>query len=161
VTRAVYAGSFDPPTLGHLDVIRRGARLCDELVVAVAVNPGKNPWFTVEERMAMLRAVVRDLPNVRVDSLEGLTVAYLDRIGANAILRGVRTYADFEYEFQMAATNREIDPRAETVFVMTDARWIFVNSHLIKEACRLGADVRSFVPPEVWTRLQAKLGGTK
>src|SRR5262245_9673132 len=120
---AVYPGTFDPVTNGHLDVIERGARQFDRLIVACAVNTGKEPLFTRDERVALLKGEVARLPNVSVDEFQGLAVEYAKRVGAQAILRGIRTFTDFEYEFQMALTNRALAPDVETLFVMSNVQW--------------------------------------
>ncbi|MBI5368611.1 MAG: pantetheine-phosphate adenylyltransferase [Planctomycetes bacterium] len=158
MTRAVYAGSFDPPTLGHLDVIRRGSAALEELVVAVADNSQKTSLFTKQERLDLLTAITHGLPNVRVDAFEGLAVNYLKRTGFTLLLRGIRTLSDFEAEFQMALTNRALSPGVETFFVMTSDDLAFISSRLVKEAAALGADVSRFVPPEVAAALGRKLG---
>ncbi len=156
--RAVYPGSFDPPTYGHLDVIKRAAAILDEVMVAVADNPDKQSLFTVSERLAMLKELVRDLANVSVDSFSGLTVDYVRTLGCNVLIRGIRTVSDFEYEFQMALTNRSLAPEVETVFVMSSQEYAFLSSRLIKEAAGLGGNVSSFVPPLVEAKLKEKLG---
>ncbi|MFH1023094.1 MAG: pantetheine-phosphate adenylyltransferase [Planctomycetota bacterium] len=155
--RALYPGTFDPVTFGHLDVIARGSRLVGELVVAVLHNAGKSPLFPVSERVAMLRRHARRLPNVRVGHFDGLTVDYARRCGAAMILRGIRTVSDFENEFQMALTNRAMAPDLETIFVMSSGKYAFLNSHLIKEIIRAGGDVRAFVPADVAAALRRKM----
>jgi len=154
---AVYTGTFDPLTNGHLDVIERGARLVDRLIVAVAVNTGKEPLFSREERVAMLEAEVGRIPNVTVDSFIGLAVEYARRRRAQAILRGIRTFTDFEYEFQMALTNRTLAPDVETIFVMSSVEWSYTSSRLLKEALTMGADVSKFVPAAVYEAMKRKL----
>jgi pantetheine-phosphate adenylyltransferase len=153
---AVYPGSFDPITNGHLDVIRRGARVFDRVVVAVADNPAKQALFTKEERVEMIKEVAKGFRNVEVDAFDGLVVDYVHRKKAGVILRGIRTISDFEYEYQMALTNRTFAGDIETVFVMTHEEYSFVSSRLIKEAVSMGGDVSSFVPKEVEKRLKAK-----
>jgi pantetheine-phosphate adenylyltransferase len=155
---AVYPGVFDPVTLGHLDIIRRGAALFDRLIVAVATNPAKQSLFTAEERLAMVREAVRDLATISVDSYEGLTVEYVGRLGASVILRGLRQHSDFEYEYQLALTNRTISG-IETVFVMADERVAYISSHLVREVARLGGDVSGLVPEGVMKALKAKTAG--
>jgi pantetheine-phosphate adenylyltransferase len=152
---AVYPGVFDPVTLGHLDIIRRGARLFDRLVVAVALNPEKDSLFPIEERLAMVREAVADVPGAAVDSYEGLTVEFVRRHGASVILRGLRQHADFEYEYQLALTNRTISG-VETVFVMADERVAYISSRLVREVARLGGDVSKLVPPHVARALKAR-----
>lgn len=146
---AVFPGSFDPLTSGHLDVIKRGAKIFSKLIVGVATNPGKNkPLFSAEERVAIIKNLVKDLDNVEVCSFEGMTVDFVKDIGADAILRGIRTFSDFEYEFQLALANRAF-AGVETVFVMASEENSFVRSTLIKEAATMGADVSRFVPGEI------------
>lgn len=159
MTIAVYPGSFDPVTNGHVDVIRRGTRIFGKLIVAVADNPAKQGLFTKEERVHMIRDVTKGYKNVEVDSFDGLVVDYVKRQKANVILRGIRTISDFEYEYQMAMTNRTFSSDVETVFVMTHEEYSFVSSRLIKEAAALGGDISSFVPKEVEKALKKKLGG--
>jgi len=153
---AVYPGVFDPVTLGHLDIIRRGTVLFDRLIVAVASNPDKRPLFTTEERTALLRDAVADLKNVAVDSYEGLTVEFVRRHGASVILRGLRQHSDFEYEYQLALTNRTI-AGVETVFVMADERVAYISSRLVREVASLGGDVSKLVPPTVMAALIHRL----
>ena len=156
-TRAVYPGTFDPVTNGHLDVIRRALVLFDELIVGVAVNPEKRPLFPVEERVAMLRQATRRwAPAVRVEPFDRLVVAFARGHRARVILRGLRMLSDFEYEFQMALTNRKLDPRIETLFLMPSEEHAYLSSRLIKEAAALGADVRKFVPAAVAVRLRQR-----
>ena len=155
---AVYPGTFDPPTKGHLDVIRRGARLFSHLIVAVAVNPEKRPLFTEEERLTMLRELTADLENVCVASFRGLTVDFCRKNNAQVILRGIRTYSDFEREFQMALTNRVLAPEVETLFVMPSEEFSYLSSSMVKEAVAMGGDLRRFVPDIVLRCLRRKLG---
>jgi len=153
---AVYPGSFDPITNGHVDVIRRGTKVFDRLIVAVADNPAKQALFTKDERTEMIRDVTKGFKNVEVDSFDGLVVDYVHRKKAGVILRGIRTISDFEYEYQMALTNRTFAQDIETLFVMTHEEYSFVSSRLIKEAVSMGGDVSSFVPKDVEKRLKAK-----
>ncbi|CUU37059.1 MAG: pantetheine-phosphate adenylyltransferase [Fimbriimonadales bacterium] len=153
VRRAVYPGSFDPPTLGHLDIISRAARLFDELIVAVAVNAQKKPLFTLEERVAMLQECCQHLPNVRVVPLQGLLARFAQSVGACVIVRGLRAVSDFEYEFQMASMNRQLAPEVDTCFLMTHQQYAFLSSSIVKEVARLGGDVSQLVPPNVHARL--------
>jgi len=158
---AVYPGVFDPVTLGHMDIIRRGATLFDRLIVAVAINPSKQSLFSTQERLTMVRDAVGDIMGVAVDSYEGLTVEYVRRHGASVILRGLRQHSDFEYEYQFALTNRTISD-SETVFVMADERVAYISSHLVREVAALGGDVSPLVPKGVLKALKAKLAaGTK
>jgi len=154
---AVFPGVFDPVTRGHLDIIRRGAALFDRLVVAVAENPDKRSLFPADERVAMMREAVADLDAVEVQAYEGLTVEFVGRCGAAVILRGLRQHSDFEYEYQLALTNRTISG-IETVFVMADEKVAYVSSHLVREVARLGGDVSALVPPNAVQALKAKLG---
>ena len=156
MSTAVYPGSFDPITNGHIDVIKRGARVFDKVIVAVADNPAKQALFTKEERVEMIREVSKPYRNVEVDAFDGLVVDYVHRKKAGVILRGIRTISDFEYEYQMALTNRTFAGDIETVFVMTHEEYSFVSSRLIKEAVSMGGDVSSFVPKEVEKRLKAR-----
>lgn len=156
--RAVYPGTFDPVTYGHLDIIRRGVNLVDELVVAVATNAEKRPLFSLAERIAMLKAATRGVPRLSIDHFAGMTVDAVRARKATVILRGIRTVADFESEFQMALTNRLLAPDLETIFVMASQEYSFLSSRLIKETASLGGDLSHFVPPVVETRLREKFG---
>jgi pantetheine-phosphate adenylyltransferase len=159
MTVAIYPGSFDPLTLGHLDVIERGARLFSRLVVAVATNDSKAPLFTADERVAMLRRALdeRRIPKVEVTAFDGLIVDFARARGADVLLRGVRTVTDFEYEWQMALMNRDLAPAIETVFLMPSLAYSYVSSRLIKESVRLGADVTHHVPDFVHEALRTRL----
>lgn len=154
--KAVYPGTFDPVTNGHLDVIKRGSIIFDKLVVSVGRNPLKEALFSVKDRMEMIWDQVKDLKNVEVDCFDGMLVDYLKKQNTNIILRGIRTVSDFEYEFQRALTNRVLNREVETVFVMTSEQYSFLNSTLIKEAVSLGGSVSQFVPPDVERRLIEK-----
>jgi pantetheine-phosphate adenylyltransferase len=153
---AVYPGSFDPITNGHLDIIRRGLLIIDELIVLISYNPDKNSLFTVEERMEMIKESIGDNPRVRVDNYPGLLVDYVKKEGADVILRGLRAVSDFEYEFQMAIMNRRLDRNIETVFLMTGYKWFYASSKLIKEVARLGGSVDAVVPDIVCKKLKEK-----
>jgi pantetheine-phosphate adenylyltransferase len=153
---AVCPGTFDPVTLGHLDIIRRGARLFDRVILAVARSEGKAALFGVDERLAMAREAVADIPHVSVDAYDGLTVDFVARHKATAILRGLRQHTDFDYEYQLALTNRTISG-IETVFVMADERVAYISSRLVREVSRLGGDVSRLVPEHVLEALKAKL----
>lgn len=154
---AIYPGSFDPITNGHLDLIERGSRLFDRLIVAVLHNENKQSLFTVDERMEMLREAIATFGNVEVDCFEGLLVSYAARRGAGAILRGIRAVADYEYELQMTLMNRRLDSNIETVFLMAAEAHSFVSSRLVKEVVRLGGDGSQFVPATVARRLRERL----
>ena len=162
MTLAVYPGSFDPLTNGHVDIISRGARLFDRIVVAILVNAEKSPLFSMAERVEIARAVFKDLPKVEVDTFEGLLVEYARRKRATAIVRGIRAVSDFEYEFQMALMNRHLEPTLETVFMMPAEQYTYLSSRLIKEVFTLGGDVRGLVPPAVehWLRRKQEAGVT-
>lgn len=153
---AVYPGSFDPPTNGHMDIIERGARIFDMLIVAIAQNSRKTSLFDVNERMVMIEQAVSHLPNVTVDAFEGLTVKYAISKNACAVLRGLRAVADFEYELQMANMNRKISANIETMFMMTSDKCFFVSSQNVKEVARLGGDVEGLVPSQVWEKVKRK-----
>lgn len=154
---AVYPGSFDPITNGHLDLIERAARLCDRLIVAVLRNEAKQPLFTVEERMEMLRETVRDYPSVQVDSFDGLLVDYARARGAAVLVRGIRAISDYEYELQMALMNRRLCPDVETIFLMSGEAYSFLSSRIVKEVIRLGGDISGLVPAPVEARLRARV----
>jgi pantetheine-phosphate adenylyltransferase len=154
---AIYPGSFDPITSGHLDVIERGARLCDRLVVAILRNEAKAPLFDVEERMQMLAEVVAPYKNVEVDSFDGLLAHYALQRGARVILRGIRAISDYEYELQMALMNRRLQPELETVFLLAGEQFSFISSKLVKEVIGLGANITGLVPPAIEQRLHERL----
>ncbi len=153
---AVYPGSFDPITNGHLDLIQRALRVFDHIVVAVATNAFKQSLFTIEERMEMIRESLKDYPQVSIDSFEGLLVNYARRQKARAVLRGLRAVTDFEYEFQLAMMNRRLEPEVETVFLMTGLRWVFLSSSILKEAAVHGGNVEGMVPEIVIQKLREK-----
>jgi pantetheine-phosphate adenylyltransferase len=155
-TIAVYPGSFDPLTNGHVDIISRGTRLFDRIIVAILVNAEKAPLFTMDERVEIARTVFRDLPSVEVDTFAGLLVDYAERRGAQAIVRGLRAVSDFEFEFQMALMNRRLKPAIETVFMMPAEQYTYISSRLIKEVFALGGRVDGLVPELVEERLRAK-----
>ena len=155
---AVYPGTFDPPTNGHLDVIERGARLFSHLIVGVANNPEKGPLFSVEERLTMLRRLTAGFANVEIAAFSGLTVEFCRKRGAKVILRGIRTFSDFEYEFQMALTNRSLASEIETLFVMPSETYSYLSSSMVKEAVALGGDLSRFVPETVLDCLVRKYG---
>jgi len=153
---AIYPGSFDPLTNGHVDIIQRGSRLFDRIVVAILLNIEKSPLFTVQERVEIAREVFRDHPNVEVDTFDGLLVDYARRKGANAIVRGLRAISDFEYEMQMALMNRNLNPEVETVFMMPAETYTYVSSRIVKEVFALGGSVTNLVPSIVNDRLRQK-----
>ncbi|KHE92867.1 MAG: pantetheine-phosphate adenylyltransferase [Candidatus Scalindua rubra] len=155
--KAVYPGTFDPVTYGHLDVIKRGSKIFDELIVAVGHNPLKKPIFTVKERVDMLSRSTREIQNTRVGCFSGMLTDYMEEMQTNIILRGIRTVSDFDYEFQRALTNRVLKTDVETVFIMTSQKYSFLNSSLIKEAVSLGGDISKFVPSDVEKLLRQKL----
>jgi len=157
--KAIYPGSFDPLTLGHVDLVRRGAAVFDELIVAVARNVGKDPIFTAEERVDAIRQEVEDLPNVSVDQFQGMTVEFARKNGCSVILRGLRTMADFEYESQLAFTNRALAPGLDTVLMMASQQYAFMSSRWIKEAAICGGDVAPFVPARIVAELKKRLCG--
>ncbi len=155
-TLAVFPGSFDPLTNGHLDLVDRGLAVFDRVRLAILQNSEKQPLFSVEERLALLRAALRGRPRVEVDTFSGLLVDYARKAGASVIVRGIRAVSDFEYEFQMALMNRELEPRIETVFMMPAGRYSYVSSRLVKEVSRLGGRVSGLVPPVVERQLAKK-----
>jgi len=155
---AVYPGSFDPITYGHLDLIQRALRIFDHIIVAVATNAFKQSLFTIEERMEMIRESLKDYPQVTIDSFEGLLVNYAMRQKARSILRGLRAVTDFEYEFQLAMMNRRLEPEVETVFLMTGLRWVFLSSSILKEAAVHGGNIEGMVPEIVIQKLREKFG---
>ncbi len=155
---AIYPGSFDPVTKGHLDIVERGLKIFDVIIVTILLNPAKTALFSVEERTNMLRTVFAEFPNVEVAAYDGLLVDYASKRNAHGILRGMRAVSDFEYEFQMALMNRKLNREVQTVFLMTGLRWIFTSSSIIKEAARFGADLDDMVPPVVNQALKEKYG---
>jgi pantetheine-phosphate adenylyltransferase len=160
-TLAIYPGSFDPLTNGHVDIISRGARLFDRIVVAILRNAEKSPLFTMDERVEISRAVFKHQPNVEVDTFDGLLVDYVERRKAQVIVRGLRAVSDFEFEFQMALMNQRLNPRIETVFMMPAEQYTYISSRLIREVFSLGGRVHGLVPELVETRLREKVLATK
>ncbi|MGE5488858.1 MAG: pantetheine-phosphate adenylyltransferase [bacterium] len=156
---AIYPGSFDPPTNGHLDLIDRAVRLADHLIIAILRNENKQPLFSVAERAEMLREIVRDYPNVEVDFFDGLLVDFAKQRGARAIIRGIRAISDYEYELQMALMNRRLNPEVETVFLMAGEAYSFISSKLVKEVIRLGGNISGLVPANVAERLSERIAG--
>ncbi|WDN89717.1 pantetheine-phosphate adenylyltransferase [Desulfosarcina sp. BuS5] len=155
---AVYPGSFDPVTNGHIDMIKRGRRLFDKIVVAILCNSSKKAFFTIEERKTMLEISLEEVTNIEIASFDGLLVDYVVKRKANAILRGMRAVSDFEYEFQMALMNRSLNRNIQTVFLMSGLRWIFTSSSIIKEAARYNGDISNMVHPFVEKKLKEKFG---
>ena len=153
---AIYPGSFDPVTNGHVDIAQRGLKLFDKIIVAILLNPAKKSFFSVEERMEMLQVSMKKFKNVEFDVFDGLLVDYAHERKAHAILRGMRAVSDFEYEFQMALMNRRLKRDIQTVFLMTGLRWIFTSSSIIKEAAQFGGDINDMVPPIVNKKLKKK-----
>ena len=154
--RAVYPGSFDPLTLGHLDIIRRSAPIVDELVVSVLHNSAKNSLFSTNERVSMIEEVTRDIPNVKVTAFDGLLVDYVKKIDASIIIRGLRAVTDFEYELQLTQTNHILNPEVETVFLTTNLEYSYLSSTIVKEIASYGGDISKFVPPELIDRIYEK-----
>ena len=154
---AIYPGSFDPLTNGHLDVVQRAAKLFDRVIVAVAKNEGKHPLFTLSERVALVKKSIAHLPNVEAGSFDSLLVEYVVSRKAQAIVRGLRAVSDFEFEFQLALMNRKLNERIETIFMMPKDTYTFLSSRIVKEIARLGGDVSSFVPAHVEVALKKKL----
>ena len=156
---ALYPGSFDPPTLGHLDLIRRATRLFHNLVVAVATNNEKRCLFTVDERVAMLRAITADMPQVKITSFTGLTAEFARESKATAIVRGLRAISDFEFEHTMAIANQKLNPEVDTVCLMPSEPYLFLSSRVVKEVATFGGDTSHFLPPVVAEKLREKVGG--
>ena len=155
--KALYPGTIDPPTNGHVDLIQRGSKLFEHLTVGILKNPVKNPLFTVEERVEMLKEATSALGNVSIATFDGLMVEFARRQGATAVLRGIRAISDYEHEFQMALMNRRLAPEIETVFLQPAGRYSFVSSRMVKEVFSFGGDVSGLVPPNVLKRLRARI----
>lgn len=160
-TVAVYPGSFDPPTFGHLDIVERSSRVFSRVIVAVAKNIRKHTIFSPSERMDMLRRLTREYPNVEVDSFRGLLVEYVESMGAHVVVRGLRAISDFEYEFQMAHMNKKLAPSVDTVFMMTGERYSYISSNITKEIARFGGKIDDLVPPLVRARVKRKIAARK
>ena len=158
-TIAVYPGSFDPPTVGHLDIIERSARVFSRVTVAVARNIRKDVMFTIAERVAMLKKLTRGYANVEIDSFRGLLVEYVREKGAHVVIRGLRAISDFEYEFQMAHMNRKLAPDVDTIFMMTGERYSYISSNIVKEIARFGGSIDPLVPPLVREKVLQKMKG--
>jgi pantetheine-phosphate adenylyltransferase len=153
---AIYPGSFDPVTNGHIDIVERGLKIFDKIIVSILYNPNKEYLFTLEERLEMLKDSLKKFKNIEIDSFDGLLVDYAASRKAHAILRGLRAMSDFEYEFQMALMNRRLNREVQTVFLMTGLRWIYTSSSIIKEAIQFGGNIEGMVPPLVQKRLIEK-----
>ena len=153
--RAIYPGSFDPVTFGHIDMIERSAKIVDELVVAILVNSAKNPLFSVEERVSMLREITGHVPNIKITSFHGLLIDYARKVDASIIVRGLRAVTDFEYELQIAQTNRIVDDRVDTVFLTTSLEYAYLSSTIVKEVASYGGDISHFVPEQLIDRIYA------
>ena len=156
MVKAVYPGSFDPVTYGHLDIIERASKVVDELIVAVLVNSGKNPLFSMEERVEMLKEATREFSNVRIETFQGLKVDFAREMGAKVMVRGLRAVSDFESEMQIAQTNHSLNPDIDTMFFTTSLEYAFLSSTIVREVASYGSDVSQFVPPVVEERLKLK-----
>lgn len=154
--KAIYPGSFDPVTNGHLDIIERSSKMVDELVVGVLNNSAKNSLFSVEERVSMLKEMTKDLPNVTVDSFDGLLVDYMEQIDATIIVRGLRAVTDFEYELQIAQTNHKVSPKVDTIFLTSSLEYAYLSSTIVKEFAAYGGDISNFVPEQLIEKIYAK-----
>lgn len=155
---AVYPGTFDPMTMGHVSLIRRGCEIFDRVIVAVANDTPKSPLFSITERVAMAEEVFKDEPQVTVEPFSGLLVEYAERRGCHVILRGLRAVSDFEYEFQLALMNRKLKKHIQTVFLMTDYQWLYISSTIVKAAGKLGGDIKGLVPDNVYRKMREKYG---
>lgn len=158
---AIYPGSFDPITFGHIDILKRAATIFDKVIIALAVNPDKDPLFSLDERRDMILEAVANIPNVEVADAEGLMVEFAKQKGAVALIRGLRAVSDFEYEFQMALMNRKLAPRVITVFLMPHDNFTYLNSSIVREVAGFGGDVSQFVPPGVARRMMEKFSSDK
>lgn len=154
---AICPGSFDPITVGHLDIIHRAALLFDEVIVLVVINPDKTPSFSVEERMELIRKVTKDIKNIKIETFAGLLADYAKEKNACAIVKGLRAVSDFEYEFQMALTNRKLNPSMETIFLNTSAENMYLSSSMVKQIARFGGDISTFVPGEILNDVKSRL----
>lgn len=159
--RAIYPGSFDPVTLGHMDIISRAAKVVDELIVAVLINSAKKPLFSVEERVSMLEEITRDIPNVKVKSFDGLLVEYAESEKADFIVRGLRAVTDFEYELQIAQSNHIVNPRVDTLFLTTSLEYAYLSSTIVREIASYGGDISRFVPEQLMERIYTKYNNGK
>ena len=155
---AIYPGTFDPITNGHLSILTRALKIFDKLIIAILNNPQKAPLFSLDERICLIKQVLKDKPNVEIDSFDGLLVDYVVQKGSNVIIRGLRALSDFEYEFQMALMNRKLNRDVQSIFLMTDYKWFYTSSTIIKEAASLGGDIGGLVPPIICDKLKEKFG---
>jgi pantetheine-phosphate adenylyltransferase len=155
--KVIYPGTFDPVTFGHIDIIKRCVKLFDEVVIAVAINDDKNPLFNVEERVELINQSIKGMNSVKVVSFSGLLVEYAKELNINTVIRGIRAFSDFEFEFQMALTNRKLCDEVETIFMMPNEQYSYISSRAIKEICKLGGDVNCFVPECVSQKLKEKI----
>lgn len=155
---AIYPGTFDPLTNGHLSIINRALKIFDKLVVAILTNPQKTTLFSLDERISMIKEVLKDKPNIEVESFDGLLVDYVVKKRTNVIIKGLRALSDFEYEFQMAIMNRKLNREIESVFLMTDFRWLYISSTIIKEVAKFGGEISGLVPPLVCKKVKEKYG---
>lgn len=158
MSRAIYPGSFDPPTFGHLDMVERSSKMVDELIVAVLRNNAKKPLFSIDERVSMMEEITDHLPNVRVMSFDGLTVEFARKMNAGLIVRGLRAVTDFEYELQIAQTNRIVNPEIDTMFLTTSLQYAYLSSTIVKEVSSYGGDISKFVPAPVMQKVYEKYG---
>jgi len=154
---AIYPGTFDPITLGHLDILQRASLLFDRVIITLAINSNKTPLFSEEERLEFIKDAVRNIPNVTVDSFEGMLISFAEKIGAIAVIRGLRAISDFEFEFQLALMNRKQNPKITTVFLMPNEKYTYLNSSIIREVAKFGGDVSSFITPLVANKLKEKV----
>jgi pantetheine-phosphate adenylyltransferase len=155
---AIYPGTFDPITNGHLSILTRALKIFDKLIIAILNNPQKAPLFSLDERISLIKQVLKDKPNIEIDSFDGLLVDYVVKKGSNVIIRGLRALSDFEYEFQLALMNRKLNRDVQSVFLMTDYKWFYTSSTIIKEAASLGGDISGLVPPIICEKLKEKFG---
>ena len=155
---AIYPGTFDPVTNGHISIVNRALKIFDKIIIAILINPEKTPLFSLEERKYMIEEVLKDKPNIEFDSFDGLLVDYVIKKKSNVILRGLRALSDFEYEFQLALMNRKLNRDVQSVFLMTDYKWFYISSTIIKEAARLGGNINGLVPSIVRKKLDEKFG---
>ncbi|MGI5932114.1 MAG: pantetheine-phosphate adenylyltransferase [Eubacterium sp.] len=158
---AIYPGSFDPLTYGHLDIIERSSQMADKLIVAVLCNSAKNPLFSTDERVSMIKDLTAHIPNVSVDTFDGLTAEYADRVGATIVVRGLRAVTDFEYELQIAQTNRIVNPKLDTIFLTTNLKYSYLSSTIVKEVAQYNGDISHFVPPSIADRVRSKFSKNK